>query len=123
MARSTWNLPSQRPIAVACVGEDDHVDELLRAALANRRSLPPVEEFCRVRVVPDADRIWVVSKLGERLAWLSSADAFELRPRIEAATAGGGELWCDARIRGSASPAAQWRMQIWVYFEDYGATV
>jgi hypothetical protein len=32
-------------------------------------------------------------------------------------------MWCDARISGTESLSAQWRMQIWVYFEDYATTL
>jgi hypothetical protein len=123
MSRSSWQPPQRLATAVACVGEDRHVDALLRAALANRRSLPPIEEFCRVRVVPDGDEISVYSKTGEQLASLSYADALELRPRIEQTIAEEGEMWCDARISGTESLSAQWRMQIWVYFEDEAAIV
>jgi hypothetical protein len=120
---SSWQPPRRLATAVACVGEDRHVDALLRAALANRRSLPPIEEFCRVRVVPEADEVAIYSKNGEQLASLSFVDALELRPRIEQAIAQDGEMWCDARISGTESLSAQWRMQIWVYFEDYATTL
>jgi hypothetical protein len=123
MARSSWHIPSQRSVAVACVGEHEHVDAILRAALANRRSLPPIEEFCRVRVSPDPDEIRIYSKHGEQLASLAHADALDLRPAIEHAIAEQGELWCDARISGTESMASQWRMQLWVYFEDQATTV
>lgn len=123
MSRSSWQPPQRLATAVACVGEERHVDALLRAALANRRSLPPIEEFCRVRVVPDGDEIGVYSKTGEQLASLSYADALDLRPRIEQTIAEEGEMWCDARISGTESLSAQWRMQIWVYFEDEATIV
>jgi hypothetical protein len=120
---SSWQPPRRLATAVACVGEDRHVDALLRAALANRRSLPPIEEFCRVRVVPEADEVAIYSKNGEQLASLSYADALELGPQIEQTIAQDGEMWCDARISGTESLSAQWRMQIWVYFEDYATTL
>jgi hypothetical protein len=120
---SSWQPPRRLATAVACVGEERHVDALLRAALANRRSLPPIEEFCRVRVVPEADEVCIYSKNGEQLASLSSFDALELRPRIEQAIAEDGDMWCDARISGTESLSSHWRMQIWVYFEDYAATL
>jgi hypothetical protein len=123
MSHSSWQPPRRLATAVACVGEEQHVDALLRAALANRRSLPPIEEFCRVRVVPEADEVRVYAKSGEHLASLSAVDAYELRPRIEETIAQEGEMWCDARISGTESLAAQWKMQIWVYFEDYATTV
>jgi hypothetical protein len=123
MPRPSWQPPRRLATAVACVGEDDHIDALLRAALANRRSLAPIEEFCRVRVVPDGDAVRIVSKAGEQLAALAHSDALELRPRIQQAIAQEGEMWCDARISGTESAAAQWRMQIWVYFEDYATTL
>jgi hypothetical protein len=120
---SSWQPPRRRATAVACVGEERHVDALLRAALANRRSLPPIEEFCRVRVVPEADEVANYSKNGEQLASLSYVDALELRPGIEQTIAQDGEMWCDARISGTESLSAQWRMQVWVYFEDYATTL
>jgi hypothetical protein len=123
MARSSWQPPQRLATAVACVGEERHVDALLRAALANRRSLPPIEEFCRVRIVPEDEEIAVYSKTGEQLASLCSADALELRPRIEQTIAEEGEMWCDARISGTETLASQWRMQIWVYFEDEATIV
>ena len=123
MARSPWQSSTPRATAVACVGEDQHVDALLRAALATRRSLPPIEEFCKVRVVAAADGVHVYSKHDEQLASLSYDDALDLRPRIEQAIAEDGELWCDARISGNESMSSQWRMQIWVYFEDYATTL
>lgn len=121
--RPSWQPPRRLATAVSCVGEDDHIDALLRAALANRRSLPPIEEFCQVRIVPEGDAVHVYSKAGEQLASLAVSDAVELRPRIEQTIAEQGEMWCDARISGTASLASQWRMQVWVYFEDYAATV
>jgi hypothetical protein len=123
MSRSSWQPPALRAVAIACVGEENHTDALLRAALANRRSLPPIEEFCKVRVVPEADGVRIYSKHDEQLASLSHADALDLRPRIEQAVAEEGELWCDARISGNESMSSQWRMQIWVYFENYATTV
>jgi hypothetical protein len=123
MSRSSWQPPTVRSAAVACVGEENHTDALLRAALANRRSLPPIEEFCKVRVVAAADGVHVYSKHDEQLASLSYDDALDLRPRIEQAIAQDGELWCDARISGNESMSSQWRMQIWVYFEDYATTL
>jgi hypothetical protein len=123
MSRPSWQPPAQRSVAIACVGEEHHIDALLRAALANRRSLPPIEEFCKVRVAPEGDEVRIYSKHGEQLASLSSADALDLRPAIERAIAEEGELWCDARISGTESLASQWRMQIWVYFENYATTV
>lgn len=123
MSRSFWQPPSQRAVAVACIGEDDHVDALLRAALANRRSLPPIEEFCKVRLALDGGDVRIYSKHGEALAALAPADAADLRGRIERTIADEGEMWCDARISGTEGLAAQWRMQLWVYFEDYATTV
>jgi hypothetical protein len=123
MPRPSWQPPMQRSVAIACVGEDDHIDALLRAALANRRSLPPIEEFCKVRVVPEGSEVRIYSKHGEQLASLSYADAQDLRSRIHQTIATDGELWCDARISGTESVASQWRMQVWVYFENYATTV
>ena len=123
MSRPSWQPPSQRATAVACVGEENHTDALLRAALANRRSLPPIEEFCKVRVQSEADGVHVYSKNGERLGSLSTSDAIDLRGRVDETIAQEGEMWCDARISGTESVAAQWRMQIWVYFEDYATTL
>ncbi len=123
MPRPSWQPPIQRSVAIACVGEDDHIDALLHAALANRRSLPPIEEFCKVRVVPEGDEVRVYSKHSEQLASLAYADALDLRGRIDQAIATDGELWCDARISGNESVGGQWRMQIWVYFENLSSTV
>lgn len=123
MPRGSWQPPRRLATAVAGIGEDEHVDALLRAAMANRRSLPPIEEFCRVRIVPEGDEVRIYSKGGEQLAWLAETDARELRGQIAQAIAEHGEMWCDARISGTEGTAAQWRMQIWVYFEDYATTV
>jgi len=123
MSRSSWEPPRRAATAVACVGEEEHVDALLRAALANRRSLPPIEEFCQVRVVPEAGEVRIYSKAGEQLASLAPADAAELRTQIEQTIAQEGQMWCDARITGTETLASQWRMRIWVYFEEYAAIV
>jgi len=109
--------------AVACVGEEDHVDALLRAALANHRSISPIEEFCQVQVVPEGGEVRIYSKTGEWLASLAPSDAAELRGQIDQTIAQHGKMWCDARITGTEGLASQWRMRLWVYFEEDAAIV
>ena len=117
MRSSAWQLPGRRGVAIACVGEEDHVDALLRAALATRRSIPPIEEQARVRIVPEPDAIRVYSEQGDALAVLPRDDETEQRAAVEQAVAERGELWCDARITGRESLGGQWRMQLWVYLD------
>jgi hypothetical protein len=117
-ADSTWKVPENSTVAIACVGEDDCTDAILKAALATRRSLGPIEEVCRVRVQPEGQDVRIYSTHGEPLARLAMHDADDLMPQIQAGIAADGELWCDARIRGTESLASQWRMQLWVYFEQ-----
>ncbi|MBX5440013.1 MAG: hypothetical protein IRZ32_00645 [Solirubrobacteraceae bacterium] len=115
MSSSTWELPGRRGVAIACVGAEDHVDALLRAALATRHSIPPIEEQARVRLVPEPDAIRVYSEQGDPLAQLPRDDEIEQRPALERAVAERGEFWCDARITGREGLGGTWRMQIWVY--------
>lgn len=115
MSTPAWQMPDRRAVAIACVGEDDHVDALLRTALATRRSLPPIEEQVRVRIEPRPDAIVVLSGQGDPLAMLARDDEIEQRAAIERAVAEHGELWCDARISGREGLGGQWRMQLWVY--------
>ncbi len=123
MHHSTWQVPSQRSVAIACVGESNFIDEILRAATATRRSLPPIEEFTRVRLQPEGEEIHVFAKHGAQIASLAPQDAADLRSLVHRTIAAEGEIWCDARISGNESLAAQWRMQIWIYLDDAGATV